>query len=120
MNILFCVGGCYKMLDKLFNKKEDDERNPVVQKYFGKGKDYIEKQEFQPAIESFKRCIQEDPEDSIPYIGLCIAYSGLMDLKTAREYYEKLKKADPYLAAQFENTPEGSILKSDDDSPDGI
>jgi len=103
------------MLDKLFNKEKDSNKNPAVPKYFGKGKEYIEKQEFQPAIESFKRCIQEDPEDSIPYIGLCIAYSGLMDLKTAREYYEKLKDADPYLAAQFANTPEGSILTRDDE-----
>ncbi len=102
------------MLDELFNKKEI-KRNTLAQKYFGKGKEYIEKQEFQPAIESFKRCIHEDPEDSISYIGLCIAYSGLMDLDTAREYYKKLKEADPYLAAQFANTPEGSIIKNDED-----
>lgn len=101
------------MLDKLFNKK-DNKRNSVSQKYFGRGREYIEKQEFQPAVESFKRCIQEDPEDAVSYIGLCIAYSGLMDLKTAREYYEKLKDVDPYLAAQFANTPEGSLLKDED------
>ncbi len=101
------------MLDKIFNKKEI-KRNSVSKKYFGKGKEYIEKQDFQPAIESFKRCIQEDPEDSISYIGLCIAYSGLMDLNTAREYYKKLKDADPYLAAQFKNTPEGSLITEDD------
>ncbi len=103
------------MLDKLLSKK-DIKKNPVAQKYFGKGKEYIEKQDFQPAIESFKRCIQEDPEDSISYIGLCIAYSGLMDLDTAREYYKKLKDADPYLAAQFANTPEGSLIKDEEDN----
>lgn len=108
--------GVLQILDKLFDKGKDVKRNPVAQKYFGKGKEYIEKQDFQPAIESFKRCIQEDPEDSISYIGLCIAYSGLMDLKTAREYYERLKDVDPYLAAQFANTPEGSILWDDDSS----
>ena len=102
------------MLDKLLGKK-DVKRIPVAQKYFGKGKEYIEKQDFQPAIESFKRCIHEDPEDSMSYIGLCIAYSGLMDLDTAREYYNKLKDADPYLAAQFANTPEGSLIKDEED-----
>ena len=102
------------MLDKLLGKK-DVKRSPVAQKYFGKGKEYIEKQDFQPAIESFKRCIHEDPEDSMSYIGLCIAYSGLMDLDTAREYYNKLKDADPYLAAQFANTPEGSLIKDEED-----
>lgn len=105
------------MLDKLFGKKEKDvKRNPVARKYFGKGKEYIEKKKFQPAIESFKRCILEDPEDSVAYIGLCIAYSGLMDLKTAREYYKRLKDVDPYLAAQFANTPEGSLLEDNENS----
>lgn len=99
------------MLDKLLGKdKKDTKKNPVVQKYFGKGKEYIEKQDFQPAIESFKRCIEEDPEDAKAYVGLCIAYSGVMDLDTARQYYEKLKDIDPYLAAQFANTPTGSLL----------
>jgi|GEM_PF-3394248 len=103
------------MLDKLFGKNEKDvKRDPVAQKYFDEGKEYVEKKEFQPAIESFKRCILEDPEDSISYIGLCIAYSGVMDLETAREYYEKLKDVDPYLAAQFANTPTGSLLIKED------
>ncbi len=103
------------MLDKLLGRnKKDTEKNPVVEKYFGKGKEYVDKQDFQPAIESFKRCIEEDPEDAKAYVGLCIAYSGVMDLDTAREYYEKLKDLDPYLAAQFANTPTGSLLKDDE------
>jgi len=39
-----------------------------------------------------------------------------MDLGTAREYYEKLKDLDPYLAAQFANTPTGSLLTEDEDT----
>lgn len=102
------------MLDKLLDKiKKDSQKNPVVEKYFGKGKDYVEEQNFQPAIESFKRCIEEDPEEAKAYVGLCIAYSGVMDLDTARIYYERLKDIDPYLAAQFANTPTGSLLMDD-------
>ena len=104
------------MLDNLFNKiKKDTKKNPVVENYFGKGKEYVENQSFQPAIESFKRCIEEDPEEAKAYVGLCIAYSGVMDLNTAREYYEKLKDLDPYLAAQFANTPTGSLLMDNED-----
>ena len=106
------------MLDKLLGKdKKDAEKNPVVEKYFGRGKKYVEKQDFQPAIESFKRCIEEDPEEAKAYVGLCIAYSGVMDLDTAREYYEKLKDLDPYLAAQFANTPTGLLLEEGEDTP---
>jgi Flp pilus assembly protein TadD len=106
-----------EMLDKLLGKiKEDNKKNPDVEKYFGKGKEYVENQNFQPAIESFKRCIEEDPEEAKAYVGLCIAYSGVMDLGTAREYYEKLKDLDPYLAAQFANTPTGSLLTEDEDT----
>ena len=105
------------MLDKLLGKiKEDNKKNPDVEKYFGKGKDYVENQNFQPAIESFKRCIEEDPEEAKAYVGLCIAYSGVMDINTAREYYERLKDLDPYLAAQFANTPTGSLLTEDEDT----
>jgi Flp pilus assembly protein TadD len=106
-----------EMLDKLLGKiKEDNKKNPDVEKYFGKGKEYVENQNFQPAIESFKRCIEEDPEEAKAYVGLCIAYSGVMDLGTAREYYEKLKDLDPFLAAQFANTPTGSLLTEDEDT----
>ncbi len=103
------------MLDKLLGKYEKNkEKNPIIEKYFGKGKEYVEKQNFQPAIEAFKRCIEEDPEDAKAYVGLCIAFSGVMDLNTAREYYERLKDLDPYLAAQFANTPTGSLLKDEE------
>ncbi|MGB9980207.1 hypothetical protein [Methanobacterium sp.] len=104
------------MLDKLLGKiKKDNEKNPVVEKYFGKGKEHVENENFQPAIESFKRCIEEDPEEAKAYVGLCIAYSGVMDLETARQYYEKLKDLDPYLAAQFANTPTGLLLKDNEE-----
>jgi Flp pilus assembly protein TadD len=106
-----------EMLDKLLGKiKEDNKKNPDIEKYFGKGKEHVENKDFQPAIESFKRCIEEDPEEAKAYVGLCIAYSGVMDLGTAREYYEKLKDLDPYLAAQFANTPTGSLLTEDEDT----
>ena len=111
------VVGEFEMLDKLLSKiKEDNQKNSAVEKYFGKGKEYVENQDFQPAIESFKRCIEEDPEEAKAYVGLCIAYSGVMDLGTAREYYEKLKDLDPYLAAQFANTPTGSLIMEDEDN----
>jgi tetratricopeptide (TPR) repeat protein len=98
-----------KMLDKILGKKEKD--NDSNQKNFDEGVKYVEKKEFEPAIESFKRCINVDPEDSKAFVGLCIAYSGLMDLDTAREYYEELKDIDPYLAAQLANTQAGALLE---------
>lgn len=110
----YCVE-CYEMLDKIFGRNKREIKKGSSQDNFNNGVKHIEKKEFQPAIQSFKRCIQEDPEDSKAYIGLCIAYSGLMDLETARRYYAELKDLDPYLAAQFANTPTGSILEDNED-----
>lgn len=113
--------GSVDMLDELLDKiKKDTKKNHDVERYFGKGKEYVENQNFQPAIESFKRCIEEDPEEAKAYVGLCIAYSGVMDLNTAREYYEKLKDLDPYLAAQFANTPTGSLIMEDEDNTGNV
>jgi Tfp pilus assembly protein PilF len=102
------------MLDKLFdqNKKANENKD---QKNFEEGVKYVEKKEFEPAIESFKRCLKSDSEDSKAFVGLCIAYSGLMDLDTAREYYKELKDVDPYLAAQLANTEAGALLENKDD-----
>lgn len=96
--------------------KDKKTNNGSIQHLFDEGKEYIEKDEFQPAIKSFKRCINVDPDDSKAYVGLCIAYSGLMDLDTAREYYEELKELDPYLAAQLANTPTGNLLEQEDNN----
>lgn len=98
------------MLDKLLGKNRKKPANDANQKNFEEGVKYVEKKEFEPAIESFKRCLKFDSEDSKAFVGLCIAYSGLLDLDTAREYYEELKNIDPYLAAQFANTDAGAFL----------
>ena len=98
------------MLDKVFGKKKKETNKNSNQINFEYGVEYIEKKEFEPAIESFKRCIDVNPEDSKAFVGLCIAYSGLMDLETAREYYNELKDIDPYLAAQLANTQTGLLL----------
>lgn len=95
------------MLEKILHKKEAVNR---ADQNFNEGVEHIEEKDFQPAIESFKRCIDVDPEDSKAFVGLCIAYSGLMDIDTAREYYEELKEIDPYLAAQLANTQTGALL----------
>lgn len=99
------------MLDKIFGKKKKETFNEANQKDFEEGVNLIEKEEFEPAIEAFKRCINIDPEDSKAFVGLCIAYSGLMDLDTAREFYEILKDRDPYLAEQLANTQAGALLE---------
>ncbi|MGZ7067529.1 MAG: hypothetical protein ACXVHS_09915 [Methanobacterium sp.] len=103
------------MIEKILGKKEKDAVNDVNSRDFQDGVDYIEKKEFEPAIESFKRCLKYDSEDSKAFVGLCIAYSGLMDLDTAREYYEELKDVDPYLAAQLANTQAGALLEDRED-----
>ena len=99
------------MLDKMLGKKKKETSNNANKKDFEEGVKYVEKKEFEPAIESFKRCIDVNSEDSKAFVGLCIAYSGLMDLDTAREYYKELKSIDPYLAAQLANTQAGSLFK---------
>jgi len=98
------------MLKKLFRKKDLNNDNLDLKE----GVAHIENKNFQPAIESFKRCIDVDPEESMAFVGLCMAYSGLMDMDTAREYYEKLKELDPYLAAQLANTPTGLLLENEE------
>ena len=98
------------MLEKIFGNKKDTS-NALKNKDFEDGVKHIESKEFEPAIESFKRCLKSDSEDPKAFLGLCIAYSGLMDLDTAREYYEELKEVDPYLAAQLANTQAGAILE---------
>jgi len=104
------------MLDKIFGKNKKEIDNDANNKDLNEGIEHVEKKEFEPAIESFKRCLKTDSEDSKAMVGLCIAYSGLMDIDTAREYYEKLKDIDPYLAAQLENTPTGALLKNEENS----
>ncbi len=102
------------MLEKIFGKDKKSMVEDNDNKDFQDGIEYVEKKEFEPAIESFKRCLKTDSEDSKAFAGLCIAYSGLMDLDTAREYYEELKDIDPYLAAQLANTEAGAILEDKD------
>jgi Tfp pilus assembly protein PilF len=97
------------MLDKIFGKNKKDAADD--NKDFQEGVEYVEKKEFEPAIESFKRCLKDDSGNSKVFVGLCIAYSGLMDLDTAREYYKELKDIDPYLAAQLANTQAGALLE---------
>jgi Tfp pilus assembly protein PilF len=103
------------MLEKIFGKNKKEDTNANSNKDFQEGVEYVEKREFEPAIESFKRCLKIDSEDSKAFVGLCIAYSGLMDLDTAREYYKELKELDPYLAAQLANTQAGAILEDRDE-----
>lgn len=103
------------MLDEILNKTKNENTDKSYQTNFNEGIGYIEKKEFEPAIESFKRCLNVDPEDSKSFVGLCIAYSGLMDLDSAREYYEELKEIDPYLAEQLANTQVGSLLEETND-----
>jgi len=98
------------MLDKLLHRKKDEALD-VNQEDFEEGVNHVKKDEFEPAIESFKRCIKDNSEDSKAFVGLCIAYSGLMDLDTAQEYYEELKEIDPYMAAQLANTEAGALLE---------
>jgi len=104
------------MIDKIFGKNKKETSNLAQNKDFEDGVKHIERKEFEPAIESFKRCLKSDSEDSKAFVGLCIAYSGLMDLDTAREYYEELKEKDPYLAAQLANTQAGAIFEDNNDS----
>ena len=99
------------MLDKLLHEKKDKAVNGVNQEDFEEGVNHVEKKEFEPAIESFKRCLKDNSEDSKAFVGLCIAYSGLLDLDTAQEYYEELKEIDPYMAAQLANTEAGALLE---------
>lgn len=103
------------MLEKIFGKSKKEMTEVTDNEDFKEGIEYVEKKEFEPAIESFKRCLKADSEDSKAFVGLCIAYSGLMDLDTAREYYEELKDRDPYLAAQLANTQAGAILDNKDE-----
>lgn len=103
------------MLEKIFGKNKKSIVEDNDNKDFQDGMEFVEKKEFEPAIESFKRCIKGNSEDSKAFAGLCIAYSGLMDLDTAREYYEELKDVDPYLAAQLANTEAGAILEDKDE-----
>ncbi len=102
------------MIEKILGKNKKEISNDSNSKDFEEGVNYIENKEFEPAIESFKRCLKSNSEDSKAFVGLCIAYSGLMDLDTAREYYEELKEKDPYLAAQLANTEAGALLENNE------
>jgi Tfp pilus assembly protein PilF len=102
-------------LDNFFGKKDKKAENDLsVDDFFKKGTVYMEQQNFQQAIDFFKKCIEINSNYSNAYMGLCMGYAGMMDLESARKNYEILKNLDPDLAERLANSPTGAIILNGD------
>lgn len=108
------------ILDWLFRKRETQEKDQTAKRQTTKEKDhtvqqaeelfrigaeYGQKQQWQQCIEALQEAIRIKPDFAKAHQLIALAYVAIMDKDSAMKHYEILKKLDPVLAKQLEETP---------------
>ena len=104
------------ILGRIFQKsKTKGEKNKssdrkLAEDYFEKGADLAKQEKWAEAIIALKEAVRLNPNHAKAHMGLAIAYGGAMDMQSARQHYETLKKLDPILANKLADTPAGMLI----------
>lgn len=81
-----------------------------AQEYFEVGAELGKNQRWAEAIAALNEAVKIDPEHAKAHMALVLSYGGSMDLVSARRHLEILKKLDPAMARQIEESPAGMLI----------